>query len=116
MVTVDDVRRVALSLPGTTEHLIRDQVKFRVKNLVYVAFSRDESVMGFAFAKEQRLALVESEPHKFLLPSMADMRYNWVDVRMAVVDVEEMTELVTDAWTMVVPQYVARDYLGGLST
>ncbi len=72
MVTVDDVRRVALHLPRTTEHLIHDRVKFRVKQLVYVAFSRDEAVMGFAFPKEQRAALVTSAPHKFLLPSVAD--------------------------------------------
>ena len=110
MVTVDDVRRVALSLPGTTEHLIRDRVKFRVKQLVYVAFSQDERLMGFGFPKDQRRALIESEPHKFLLPAAADMRYNWVDVRMAALDVEEMTELVTDAWTMVVPKRVVREY------
>lgn|SRR5512145_1489138 len=117
MLEVDDVRRVALSLPGTTEHLIRDRVKFRVKRLVYVAFSRDETLMGFGFPKEQRPALVESEPHKFLLPPAADMRYNWVEARMAKLDLEEMAELVTDAWTMVVPKYVAQEYfdtLGGL--
>ena len=113
MVTVEDVRRVALGLPGTTEHLIRDRVKFRVKQLVYVAFSRDETVMGFGFPKEQRTALVESEPDKFLLPPTADLRYNWVDARMAALDVEEMTELVTDAWTMVVPKRVARAYFEG---
>ena len=111
MVTVADVRRVALALPGTTEHLIRDRVKFRVKRLVYVAFSRDETVMGFGFPREERAALVESEPHKFLLPPAADLRYQWVEVRTAVLDVEEMTELVTDAWTMVVPKRVARDHL-----
>ena len=108
--TVDDVRRVALGLPGTTEHLIRDRIKFRVKRLVYVAFSRDETVMGFAFPKEQRLALVESEPQKFQLPPTGDLRYNWVDVTMAALDVEEMTELVTDAWTMVVSRRVAQEY------
>ena len=116
MVTVDDVRRVALNLPGTTEHLIRDRVKFRVKQLVYVAFSPDETLMGFAFAKEQRPALVESQPHKFLLPPAADMRYHWVDVRTAALELEEMTELVTDAWTMVVPKYVAREYFDSLGT
>jgi hypothetical protein len=110
MVTVEDVRRVALGLPGTTEHLIRDRVKFRVKRLVYVAFSRDETVMGFGFPKEERASLVESEPDKFLLPPVSDLRYNWVDVRMAELDIEEMTELVTDAWTMVVPKRVARGY------
>jgi hypothetical protein len=110
MVTVEDVRRVALGLPGTTEHLIRDRVKFRVKQLVYVAFSRDETLMGFAFPKEGRLALVETEPHKFLLPTVADLRYNWVEVRLDVIDAEGMTELVTDAWTMVVPKRVAHEY------
>ena len=114
MVTVDDVRRLALELPGTTEHLIRDRVKFRVKQLVYVAFSRDETVMGFGFPKEERVALVESEPDKFLMPPTSDLRYNWVDVRMAALDLDEMTELVTDAWTMVVPKYVAREYFESL--
>ena len=114
MVTVDDVRRVALSLPGTTEHLIRDRVKFRVGRLVYVAFSRDETLMGFGFPKEQRQALVDSEPDKFLLPPAADLRYNWVDVRMAVLEGEEMAELVMDAWTMVVPKRVAQEYFDAL--
>jgi hypothetical protein len=115
MVTVDDVRRVALNLPGTTEHLVRDRVKFRVKRLVYLAFSPDETLMGFGFPKEQRPALVESQPHKFLLPA-ADMRYNWVDVRMAMLELKEMTELVTDAWTMVVPKHVAQEYFDTLGT
>src|SRR4051794_8201308 len=58
MVTIDDVRRVALSLPRTEEHLIRDRVKFRVGRIVYVAFSRDEKIMGFGYPKEERTALV----------------------------------------------------------
>ena len=94
MVTVEDVRQVALSLPRTTEHVIHDRVKFRVKQLVYVAFTRDETLMGFAFPREERVALVESEPDKFLLPSEADMRFNWVQVRTAVLDMEEMRDLV----------------------
>ena len=112
MITVDDVRRVALTLPRTTEHLIRDRVKFRVKQIVYVAFSRDETLMGFGFPKEERAALVDSEPDKFQLPSTSDMRYNWVVVRLDALDHEEMTELVTDAWRMVVPKSVAREHLG----
>lgn len=115
-VTVEDVRRLALTLPRTTEHLIRDRVKFRVGRLVYVSFSRDETLMGFGFPKEQREALVESEPGKFLMPSTGDLRYQWVVARMAALDADEMTELVTDAWTMVVPKYVARDYFAERSS
>ena len=112
MVSVEDVRRVAMALPRTEEHLIRDRVKFRVKQLVYCAFSRDETLMGFAFPKHERDALVAGEPDKFLLPGTGDLRYHWVVARMEALDVDEMTELVTDAWRMVVPKSVAREHLG----
>ena len=89
---------------------MRDRVKFRVGRIVYLAFSRDESEMGFAFPKEEREALVASEPDKFMMPSRADMRYHWVDVRMDAIDEAEMRELVIDAWRMVVPKRVAAEY------
>jgi hypothetical protein len=107
MVTIDDVRRVALSLPRTEEHLIADRVKFRVGRIVYVAFSRDEKIMGFGFPKEERDALVAAEPGKFLMPRPSELRYRWVCVRPAAIDADEMRELVTDAWRMVVPKRVA---------
>jgi hypothetical protein len=87
-------------------------VKFRVGRIVYLAFSRDETLMGFAFPKEERDALVEAEPHKFLLPRASDLRYNWVVVRLDAIDDDEMRELVLDAWRMVVPKRVAVDHLG----
>ena len=110
-VEVDDVRRLALTLPRTTEHLIRDRVKFRVKQIVYVAFSRDETLMGFAYPREARASLVENRPDTFQLPEESDLRFNWVVAKMAALDPDETVDLVTDAWTMVVPKYVVRDYL-----
>ena len=110
MVTIDDVRSVALSLPRTEEHLIRGRVKFRVGSIVYVSFSRDESVMGFAFPKEERDWLVGGSPDKFMQPSKSDLRYHWVLVRLSAIDEVEMRELVLDAWRMVVPKRVASDY------
>src|SRR5213082_3255329 len=112
MVTIDDVRELALSLPRSYEAIVRDRVKFRVGRIVYLAFSRDETMMGFAFPKEEREALVDSEPDKFLMPTMSDLRYNWVVVRLAAIDADEMRELVLDAWRMVVPKRVAREHLG----
>ena len=112
MATTEDVRRIAMSLPRTTEHLIRDRVKFRVGSLVYVALSRDEELMGFAFPKDERAALVASDPDRFLMPIPSDERYHWVRVRLDSVDVDELRELVEDAWRMVVPKRVAREHLG----
>ncbi len=107
MVTIDDVRAVASTLPRSTEVLVHDRVKFRVGRIVYLAFSRDETQLGFAFPKEEREALVASEPGKFLMPSRGDMRYHWVEVRLDAIDQTEMRELVLDAWRMVVPKSVA---------
>jgi hypothetical protein len=112
MVTADDIRKVALSLPRTEEALVRDQVKFRVGRIVYVALSRDERTMGFGFPKDERAALVAAQPEKFSMPIPSDMRYNWVQVRLDAIDEAEMRELVIDAWTMVVPKRVAAEYLG----
>jgi hypothetical protein len=110
MVTIDDVRTFATTLPRTTEALVRDRVKFRVGGLVYLAFSRDESIMGFGFPKDEREALVASDPAKFLMPEPADLRYHWVQVRLDAIDVTEMRELVLDAWRMCVPKRVAAAY------
>jgi hypothetical protein len=110
VVTIEDVRSLAMGLPRTTEALVRDRVKFRVGRIVYLSFSRDETVMGFAFPKEEREALVASEPDKFMMPSRSDLRYHWVLVRLATIDAAEMRELVLDAWRMVVPKRVAAAY------
>jgi hypothetical protein len=115
MVTVDDVREVARGLPRSQEHLIRDRVKFRVGAIVYVAFSRDEAVMGFAFPREERDALVASQPRVFHLPGPGDMRFQWVQAWMAELDPVLMEELVVDAWRMVVPKKVAAAYVAGLA-
>jgi hypothetical protein len=110
MVTVADVRMFAMTLPRTTEALVRDRIKFRVGRIVYLALSRDETIMGFGFPKEEREALVASDPEKFLMPERGDLRYHWVQVRMSSIDVTEMRELVLDAWRMCVPKRVAAEY------
>ena len=112
MVTVKDVRALVATLPRAYEVVVRDRVKFRVGSLVFVAFSRDETTMGFAFPKEEREALVASEPEKFAMPSESDLRFNWVHAEMAALDEEEMRELVCAAWRMVVPKKVARERFG----
>ncbi len=116
MTTIEDVRALASQLPRSYEALVRDRVRFRVGRLVYLAFSRDETVMGFAFPKEERDALVASEPDKFLRPRPSELRYNWVRVRLDALGPAETRELVLDAWRMVVPKSVAEAYLDSTTT
>jgi hypothetical protein len=105
--TIDDARQVALYLPRSYEALVGGRIKFRVGRIVYLAFTADASLMGFAFPKDIREALVRSDPQKFVLPRPSDMRYNWVRVRLDAIDETELRQLVVDAWAMVVPKRVA---------
>jgi hypothetical protein len=110
-VDAQQVRELALSLPRAKQAFVRDREKFRVGQLVFLSFAMDESMIGFAFPRELREAAVEAEPEKFLLPRPSDLRYRWMVARLAALDVDEMTELVTEAWAMCVPTSVARAYL-----
>ncbi|GAA3229979.1 MmcQ/YjbR family DNA-binding protein [Actinocorallia longicatena] len=108
MATVQGVRELALSLPRTHEALVHDRVKFRVGRIVYLAFSRDETIMGFAFPREERASLVASRPAVFHLPRPSELRYNWVQAHLAALGESETRELVVEAWRMAVPQKVSR--------
>jgi hypothetical protein len=111
-VTIDDARAIAAELPRSYEAVVRDEVRFRAGRLVYAAFHDDGTIMGFAFPKEEREALVASEPDKFLMPRPSDLRYRWVCVRLDAIDVDELRELLVDAWRMCVPKKVADAFDG----
>ncbi len=113
MITAAQIRAIALELPRSYERLVGDRVKFKVGPIVYLSLSPDETLMGFAYPKEQRAALIAAEPNKFLMPVRSDERYNWVRVRLDAIDEVELRELVLDAWRMVVPKSVAAQYFTG---
>ena len=114
---IEDVRALGTELERSFPVYVRGRLKFRVGQIVYVAFSPDERVMGFAFPKEEREALVASDPARFELPSTSDLQFNWVHAVLPALDADEARELVVDAWRMVVPQKLSRAYdlahLGG---
>jgi hypothetical protein len=111
-VTIDDARAIAATLPRSYEAVVRGRLKLRVGRIVYAAFSEDDTIMGFGFPREEREALVASEPDKFLMPRPSDMRYQWVCVRLDALDADELRELLVDAWRMCVPKKVAAAYEG----
>ncbi len=110
MAVTEDVLSLGEELERSYLAYVRGQLKFRVGQIVYVAFSLDESVMGFAFPKDMRAALIGGDPDKFMLPRQSDMRFNWVHTNLALLDPAEARELVVEAWRMVVPAKVSRSY------
>jgi hypothetical protein len=105
--TVEALRALAATLPRSYEAVVRDRLKFRVGQIVYAAFSRDETTVGFGYPKEERAALVAARPDTFFLPRPSDLRYNWVEAWLAALDEEEAAELLVEAWRMCVPKGVA---------
>jgi len=110
MAVIDDVRPLGAELERSYQVYVGGRLKFRVGQIVYAAFALDESVMGFAFPKEEREALVMSDPHRFHMPTASDMRFNWVHADLAALDSTEARELVVDAWRMVVPKKLSDAY------
>jgi hypothetical protein len=110
MAVIEDVRPLGTELERSYPVYVHGRLKFRVKQIVYVAFSVDERGMGFAFPKEEREALVLGEPHKFRMPAASDLRFNWVEADLAALDPTEARELVVDAWRMVVPRKISGAY------
>ncbi|MEY9944321.1 hypothetical protein ABH937_001384 [Kitasatospora sp. GAS1066B] len=110
MATAEQVRAMAMALPRTEEHLIRDRVKFRIGRIVYLALSPDETLLGFACLKEERPMLLATEPDTFVPPVSSDERYNWLRLRLAAVAEDELREIVEQAWRLCVPKRVAAEY------
>jgi hypothetical protein len=110
VVTPDEVRAVAQTLPRSYEVYVRGQIKFRVGQIVWLVLSEDGERIECAFPKEIREAAVEAEPNKFQLPSDRDMRFNWIHVRLEAIDADEMRDLVEEAWSRAVPLYIAKAY------
>jgi hypothetical protein len=108
LTTIDDIRPIALSLPRAYEAIVRDRVKFRVGRIVWMAFSRDETTMGFAFPKEERDALIASEPSVYFLPRPSELRYNWCEAHLPGFAPDHLEGFIVDAWSLVVPKQVGK--------
>jgi hypothetical protein len=121
MADADDVRRVALALPDV-EEIDSDGFDFRVGGKGFV-WSYPERLPGqrrvirtdiavlFVGDEAEKQALLLGEPEVFFTAPGYD---GWplVMLRLGQVDVERLTELVTDAWRMRAPRDLAGELDG----
>ena len=105
MATVDDVRRLALSLPETDEHpSYQGQPSFRVSKKGFAALrDNDDHLVIWVDSFDAKEALLASDSHKFFTTAHHD-GYRTVLVRYAAVGVAELRELLTDAWRTKAPK------------
>jgi hypothetical protein len=112
VVDLTDIRDITADLPRSYEVLVRDRIKFRVGQIVYLAVAADEQTIGLGFPREERAAALAAEPDKFLPPRPSDERFQWIELNLAAVEYDELRELILDAWSMCVPKKVRRQYFG----
>ena len=105
-VTEDDVRRLALSLPETTEKPSYGTPGFRVKDRLFARMREDDLLVVWCWDLDEKKALIESEPDKFCTVAHYD-GYPMVLVRLEAVEIDELEELLTESWRIRAPAKVA---------
>ncbi len=124
MPTLDDLSRIAASLPGSEERMMTGGVAWFVRNKLYAwechpwpsipedmrAIIASELVVGVKLGDPlDAQALREMEPEVFLQTTT-----RWgepkIALRMARIDPEHFAELVTEAWRVQAPQYLRREF------
>src|SRR4051794_14944547 len=107
MATFDDVRTIALSLPETDEHAsYGGRPAFRVRKKGFVHLRDDEiSLSVYVSDLGEKEALLASDPRKFFTTPHYD-GYPMVCVRLGKIGVNELRELLTDAWRLKAPKRV----------
>jgi hypothetical protein len=106
VITIDQIRPIAASLPRSYEAIVRDRVKFRVGQIVWLAFSQDEKTMGIAFPRTERDALIAEHPNVFFLPRPSELRYNWIELNLANFAPTSLEVFLIDGWSLAVPQKI----------
>ena len=113
MVTEDDVRRGALSLPATTEKPSYGNPGFRVKDKLFAGIREGGDVL-FVWVSDvgEKDALIASEPKKFFTTPHYD-GHPMVLVRFRAVGVKELTELLTESWRIRAPKRLVTAFDAG---
>ncbi len=98
-----DVRRIALSLPDTTEKTAWSMPTFRVAGKMFATLPEDETSLAVRCPKEERDELVLAEPEKFWIAGH-EAQFAWVRARLsALEDEDELRAILADSWRQAAP-------------
>ncbi|MDT0393220.1 MULTISPECIES: MmcQ/YjbR family DNA-binding protein [Streptomyces] len=103
MPDAEDVRRIALSLPDTTEKVAWSMPTFRVAGKMFATLPEDETSIAVRCPKEERDELALAEPEKFWIAGH-EAQFAWVRVRLAALEDEgELRDILADSWRQAAP-------------
>ena len=106
MATEDDVRRLALALPETSEKPSYGTPGFRVKDKLFARIHQDGGVLVVWCAHElEKESLIDSEPDIFFTTAHYD-GHPLVLVRLDAIGLDQLEALLLDAWRIRAPKRV----------
>ncbi|CAL9358353.1 MULTISPECIES: MmcQ/YjbR family DNA-binding protein [Streptomyces] len=110
MPDAEDVRRIALSLPDTTEKTAWSMPTFRVAGKMFATLPEDETSIAVRCPKEERDELALAEPGKFWIADH-EAQFAWVRVRLAALeDEDELRDILADSWRQAAPARLLEAY------
>jgi hypothetical protein len=111
--TEADMRRIALSLPETTEQPSHGTPGFRVKDKLFLRPRSDAEggLVVFVADLGEKEALLQSDPKKFFTTPHYDGHAS-VLVNLKAVRVKELRELITDSWRCRAPTKLVKEFDG----
>ncbi len=112
MPDAEDVRRIALSLPDTTEKIAWGMPTFRVAGKMFATLPEDETSTAVRCPKVERDELVLAEPGKFWIAEH-EAGFAWVRVRLAALEDEaELSDILADSWRQAAPTRLLESHPG----
>jgi hypothetical protein len=110
MLDAEDVRRIAMSLPGTVEKELWNHPTFHVAGRMYLTVPDDGTSFAVRCPRHERAELIASEPEKFWVPPH-EAHSSWVRARLAALDDErELYDILVDSWRQAAPQDLADSF------
>jgi hypothetical protein len=103
MARATDLRRIALSLEGTTEAPHFDRAAFKVKR-IYVTLAADGNTANFKFTPDQQEFKCLLAPKAFRPVAGGFGRQGWTTAMLSELGVADLRQALEDAWRHALPK------------
>lgn len=106
---IEEIRRIALSLPGTEEVEHWGKPSFRINNKIFTIVQDDMKTITVKTTKEERDMYTSMSPETYTIPdSFSNLNYMHINLELA--RKEEVIDLIRSAWGMVAPKKLSKAY------
>ena len=109
MITADELRQAALSLPEAEERETWGHPTFRVRDKMFATLADDGGQATVKATRQEQEALVAADPETFGVPAYVG-RHGWVSILLATADPAEVRELLVEAWRQTAPKRLVAAY------